>query len=216
MQAIILLFPFAYAYFSGFQWKKYYKALFAKAVFVFCLSYLLGLVIGNAAVLFAPISFVKGLVGLGAGAYTTPVNETVSRIGYIVYLQYIYKELGIPQVLLALASLILVLLYQQRRDFLLLSFILPFYGLMGGSNYLVSASYMIPLMPFLYLLMAKTLNDVLSKFPGFSGRQQVITTSRNPEVARFYNSLDNDDRIELIRKIAPGPKIEGSFFHLYE
>ena len=176
MQAVILLFPFAFAHFSRFPWRKFRNAFFAKAVFVFSLSYLLGLVIGNPAVIFAPISFVKGLVSWGSGAYTTPVNETVSTIGYIAYLQYFYKELGIPQVLLALISLTLAFFCRQKRDLLLLSFILPFYGLMGGSKYLVSSSYMIPLMPFLYLLMARTLNDGLSRFPGFSGREQLVKT----------------------------------------
>ena len=177
MQAIILLFPFAYAYFSRFHWKEYLKALFAKAVFVFCLAYLLGLVIGNPAVLVAPISFVKGMVGWGSGAYTTPVNETVSTIGFLVYIKYFYRELGIPQVLLALASLALVLFFRQRRDLLLLSFILPFYGLMGASKYLVSWSYMIPLMPFLYLLMAKTLNDGFKRFACFSCWKQFVARS---------------------------------------
>ena len=176
MQAVILLFPFAFAHFSRFSWKEFRNAFFAKAVFVFFLSYLLGLVIGNPAVLFAPVGFVNGLVSWGSGAYTTPVNETVSTIGFIAYLQYFYKELGIPQVLLALISLALVLFYRQKRDLLLLSFILPFYGLMGGSKYLVSSSYMIPFMPFLYLLMARTLNDGLSRFLSFSGREQLVTT----------------------------------------
>jgi len=177
MQAVILLFPFAFAHFSRFPWKGFRKALFAKAVFVFSLSYLLGLVIGNPAVLFAPVSFVNGLVSWGSGAYTTPVNETVSTIGFIAYLNYFYRELGIPQVLLALISLAFVLFYRQKRDLLLLSFILPFYGLMGGSKYLVSPSYMIPLMPFLYLLMARTLNDGLSRFQGFFGEKQLVTTA---------------------------------------
>jgi len=176
MQAVILLFPFAFAHFSRFPWKKFSNTLFAKAVFVFSLSYLLGLVIGNPAVIFAPVNFVNGLVSWGSDAYTTPVNETVSTIGFIAYLKYFYRELGIPQVLLALISLALVLFYRRKRDLLLLSFILPFYGLMGGSKYLVSSSYMIPLMPFLYILMARTLNDGLSRFQGFSGREQLVKT----------------------------------------
>jgi len=176
MQAVVLLFPFAFAHFSRFPWKEFRKALFTKAVFVFSMSYLLGLVIGNPAVIFAPVSFVNGLVSWGSGAYTTPVNETVGTIGYIAYFQYFYKELGIPQALLALVSLALALFHRQKRDLLLLSFILPFYGLMGASKYLVSYSYMIPLMPFLYLLMARTLNDNLNWFPGFSSRKQLVTT----------------------------------------
>ena len=176
MQAVILLFPFAFVHFSRFPWKEFRKAFIAKAVFVFSFSYLLGLAIGNPAVIFAPVSFVTGLVSWGSAAYTTPLNETVSTIGYIAYLKYFYKELGIPQALLALVSLALALFYRQKRDLLLLSFILPFYVLMGGSKYLVSYSYMIPLMPFLYLLMARTLNEGLSQLPGFYSREQLVTT----------------------------------------
>ena len=39
---------------------------------------------------------------------------------------------------------------------------------------------------------------------------------RNPEVAIFYSSLDNDNRIELITKIELGPKNKGQIFLIYK
>ena len=173
MQAVILLIPFAYAHLSGFSWKRYRDALFTTTVLVFCLSYLAGLVVGNPAVLFAPVSFVKGLLASGVGAYTIPINETVSTIGYVVYLRYFFDELGLPLALLAVASIIFAVFSHQRREILLLSFIVPFYALMGGSKYLVSASYMIPLMPFLYILIAATLNTVFGKVRELISERQV-------------------------------------------
>ena len=175
LPAVVLLCPFAFAYFSRFPLKEYLRALFTKAIFLFCLAYLLGLVIGNPAVLFAPMSFVKKLMGSG-GAYTTPVNEAIFTIGYIVYIKYFIRELGIPLVFLALSSLLYVLITRQRKDLLLLSFILPFYGLMGASKYMVSSSYMIPLMPFLYLLMARTLHSGLNRIEGIFIKKRFFTT----------------------------------------
>lgn len=173
MQAVILLIPFAFAHLSRYHWEEFHHAVFTRAVILFSLSYLLGLIIGNPAVLFAPVGFVKGLASWGSDAYTIPVNETVGTIGYVAYLEYFLKELGIPQVALALTSLALAVYRHEKRDLLLLSFVLPFYGLMGGSKYLVSSSYMIPLMPFLYLLMARTLSDGMIRIPGIFARERI-------------------------------------------
>ena len=173
MQAVILLFPFAYAHFGKYQWKHFWRPIFSKALLLFCLSYSAGMVIGNPAIVFAPISFIQGLFSWGQKAYTIPINETISQhIGYVVYLQYFYKEFGIPLSILAVFGLLMAVFSFNRYNFLILSFIFPFYALMGASRYMVSYSYMIPLMPFLYLLMAKSLTGGLSKL---SNNQKKLT-----------------------------------------
>jgi hypothetical protein len=117
--------------------------------------YIIGMIIGNPAILFAPLKFVRGVLSVGE-VFTNPINETRSEsIGYIVYLLYFYRDLGLPLTMVAIFSLWRAFRESSRGDILILSFILPFYGLMGASRYMVSASYMIPLMPFLFLLCAK-------------------------------------------------------------
>ncbi|MDW7774288.1 MAG: glycosyltransferase family 39 protein [Desulfobulbaceae bacterium] len=160
MQAVILIFPFLYAHATGLTWKNIRQLVFSRLLIFFGLAYLTGMIIGNPAIVAAPISFIKGLTSWGSAAYTTPINETISsQIGYIAYLHYFYKELGPLLTLLAVAALGQAIFRFSTRSLLLLSFIVPFYGLMGATKYMISYSYMIPLMPFLYLLMAKTLAD---------------------------------------------------------
>lgn len=176
MQAVILLFPFAYAHFGKYQWKQFWRPVFSKVSLVFSLSYLAGMVIGNPAIVFAPVSFIKGLFHWGFSVYTIPLTETISRhIGYVVYLQYFFKELGILLSILAVFSLFRAIFSFNRRDVLLLSFIFPFYCLMGASKYMISYSYMIPLMPFLYLLMAKFLTGGLNKLSDNQKKSTVLT-----------------------------------------
>lgn len=176
MQAVILLFPFAYAHFNKYQWKHFWRPIFSKALLVFCLSYSAGMMIGNPAIVFAPVSFIQGLFSWGQKAYTIPINETISQhIGYIVYLQYFYKEFGILLSILAVFGLLMAVFSFNRYNFLILSFIFPFYCLMGASRYMVSYSYMIPLMPFLYLLMAKSLTGGLNKLSDNQKKSTALT-----------------------------------------
>jgi hypothetical protein len=209
MQAIILLFPFSYTYFGKYQWKQFWRPVFSKALIIFCLSYLAGMVIGNPAIVFAPVSFIKGVLSWGHMAYTVPINETISQhIGYIVYLRYFFKELGILLSILAVFSLFHAIFSFNRRDVLLLSFILPLYGLMGASRYMVSYSYMIPLMPFVYLLMAKSLTGGLNKLSGNQKKSTVLTSfillvlliSPMLNVLKFEKSLSGKNTRVLARE----------------
>jgi hypothetical protein len=58
---------------------------------------------------------------------------------------------------LAVYSFVRALVSGRREEILILSFIIPFFIVVGGSKFLVYARYMIPLMPFLYILCARYL-----------------------------------------------------------
>jgi 4-amino-4-deoxy-L-arabinose transferase-like glycosyltransferase len=153
--AIILWIPFWLAHLGRFNFRLSLQSLLGRGVVWFCCMYIIGMIIGNPAILFAPLKFVRGVLLVGE-VFTNPINETKSEnIGYIVYLLYFYRDLGLPLTMVAIFSLWRAFRESGREDILIISFILPFYGLMGASRYMVSDSYMIPLMPFLFLLCAK-------------------------------------------------------------
>lgn len=161
--SVILIFPFVFSYVAARDFKLSRSILLDKKLFLVAASFMGGLIIGNPAVALAPLKFVKGVLATG-DAFTTPINETRSEyIGYVAYLLYFYKELGVPLSLLAAFGLWKGITSRDRDDILLLSFIIPFYGLMGASRYMVSNSYMIPLIPFLFILCAKYLFYILSR-----------------------------------------------------
>jgi len=157
LPAVILIIPFLAAHLLRNQTKNLRNAIFSRELAYYAGSFLVGLIIGNPAVLFAPLQFLTSFLNMGS-VYTTPLNEVQSQhIGFIAYLMYFHHELGALLALLAGYSIIRALLSRNHHDVILLSFLLPFYLLMGASKYMVSSSYMIPLMPFLYLLSSKYL-----------------------------------------------------------
>lgn len=155
-QAVLLFLPFCYAHFYTYKFKELFKGIFEKKIFLFIMGGILGIVIGNPAVLFAPIKFFNSLLGLGQ-VYTTPLNEVRSEIGFIVYARYFYKELGILMSLVAVLGVIQLFFSDRKKFILIVTFMAPFYFVMGASVYMVSSSYMIPFMPFLYLFIANCL-----------------------------------------------------------
>lgn len=165
--SVILVIPFLFAHLVNFQDKKLLKAIMCKHIGCYTLFFILGLILGNPAILFAPIKFITSLLGLGK-VYTTPLRETKSEhIGFVAYLIYFSRELGILFALFSAYSVCRAIFSRKNEDILLLTFMIPYYLLMGASWYMVSSSYMIPFMPFLYLLNAKYLISGVSKI-GFS------------------------------------------------
>jgi hypothetical protein len=165
LPAVILVIPFlvAHIFRSQRENKLFINIIFSKSLVFFSAFFILGLIIGNPAVLFAPGKFLASILGMGR-VYTIPVNETRGEhIGFISYIIYFYKEFGILLSLLAVFSVVKGFISKQKDDILILSFIIPFYLLMGASWYMISSSYMIPLMPFLYILCAKYLLQIIEK-----------------------------------------------------
>ena len=136
--AIILGIPFLLSHtFRSAAKKPFQYVIYSKELCYYVFSFLLGLAVGNPAILFAPQRFLKSLLGY-THVYTTPINLTQSEhIGYIAYLIYFYKELGLLLSIVASYSLIKAAFSKRQAELLLLSFIIPFYLLMGASNFMV-------------------------------------------------------------------------------
>lgn len=172
--AIVLIVPFLFAHLQERALAKPLHALLDRRLLFYAFFFCLGLILGNPAVLFAPQRFLVHLFGLG-NVYTTPVNETRSEyIGLVAYVFYLYREFGLPLSALALYALFKGTLPRRPSDLLLLSFIVPFFLMMGVSRYLVGPHYLLPMMPFLYLLCAIKLESLLARI--------TIASSLNPAV----------------------------------
>ena len=161
LPAVILVVPFLFVHVMRYWDGRRLKEVLSTNLAYFIIFYFFGLIIGNPAILFAPVKFLTSLLGMG-NVYTTPINETKSdHIGFVAYIVYFYRELGILLATLATYSVLKGAFSKKKEDILLLSFMIPFYVLMGASVYAVSPSYMIPLMPFLYILTSKYLLEII-------------------------------------------------------
>jgi len=172
--AIVLVIPLLFAHFTGKASLQFREILLDKKLLCCALFFILGLVIGNPAVLAAPRKFLLHLLGMGK-VYVTPINETQSEhIGFVAYIIYFYREMGWALSLLAFYSLCRATLSRSKEEILLLSFMLPFYLIMGASRFLVSPSYMVPFMPFLYLLCARHLMVSIVAWPMYPAARRAL------------------------------------------
>jgi hypothetical protein len=134
--AIILTIPFLLSHVFRSAGKKPLQYIFSKGLAYYCSSFLVGMILGNPAILLAPHKYLKSFLGL-AKVFTVPINVTPSQdIGYIFYLKYFYGELGIVLSILAVYSFVRALVSGRREEILILSFIIPFFIVVGGSKFL--------------------------------------------------------------------------------
>jgi hypothetical protein len=159
--AIILILPFLFSHAFRSKGKSIWQHFFSKEIGYFTLSYLLGLVVGNPAILFAPHKFLMHLLGY-TRVYTNIANVLPSNsIGYVTYLSFFYKGLGIFFCILMIYSIIKSVSSRNTAELLILSFIIPFYLIVGASRFMVYTRYMVPLMPFVFILSSKYLVQIV-------------------------------------------------------
>lgn len=174
--AIILFLPFLLAHVYKTKEKGSFFSIFSKNLGYYILAYCLGLVIGNPAVIIAPNSFLMSFFGY-TRVYTTPTNLTQSVIGYVAYLSFLYKEMGLLLSSAVILSLICAFFSKNRNEVLLLSFIVPFYLLIGASKFMVYTRYIAPLMPLLYIICARYLSKTLQSLKLKQNYTKVLMTA---------------------------------------
>lgn len=162
LNSIALFIPFSlalYFFYCDFN----FSFLFKNFAYFF-LFFIIGFIIGNPPVLIAPLKFVSSVLGMGK-VYTYPVNQVTSEfIGFLAYPLHFIQAFGHPFSILMAICLFLTFLYPDRLVLICWAFILPFYLLMGASRFMIAPYYMIPLYPFLYLLLSRSIDRTTSYF----------------------------------------------------
>lgn len=145
------------------------KILFGKEIVTYGLAYIGGLVVGNPAVLLAPVSFVKSFFGY-TGAYTTAINLVEAKsIGYAEYLAFFYDEYGILLLAVIIYSVARTCFSKKSADILVASFVVPYYLMMGASRYMVYSRYMLPIVPFLFVMAASKSGEFINRLEWLGG-----------------------------------------------
>ncbi len=84
-------------------------------------------------------------------------------LGYLIYI--LPYSLGWPLLILSLLGVVYALWRREKYDILLLSWVLPYYLLLGSSNWWV-VRYTVPLAPFLATFSGRMLTDLYLKMTG--------------------------------------------------
>jgi hypothetical protein len=141
---------------------------------VLLLFFVIGSIVGNPAILMSPISIFKYIINM-TQVYTTPmIVVPADVIGFVAYPIYFYKTFGAFNLLLAMTALLYACYGTKMRALAMLSFVIIFYVQMGASRFLVAPYYLIPVMPFIVLMMAECVVAILSKLRTLSGRQKSL------------------------------------------
>jgi 4-amino-4-deoxy-L-arabinose transferase-like glycosyltransferase len=159
--ALILIVPFLLSHAFRSNGNKIWQNILCKEIGYYVLSYLLGLVVGNPAILFAPHKFLIHFFGYTRVLTSTADVLLIKPIGYVTYLLFFYKELGILFCALISYSLFKSTFSRNKAEWLILSFIVPFYLVVGASRLMVFNRYMVPLIPFLFILCSKYLVQIV-------------------------------------------------------
>lgn len=159
VNAIVLLLPFLVTVAFCFRNVRESAKLMARlAVF-----FVVGFVVANPPVLFAPLRFVQNIVGL-TNVFSTPVNTVPSdTVGFLAYPVFYYHEMGLVVSVCTVLALLHGLCKYDRQRIVILSFVVPFFAMMGALTSLVAPYYLIPIAPLLFLLIGDFLNQGLSK-----------------------------------------------------
>jgi 4-amino-4-deoxy-L-arabinose transferase-like glycosyltransferase len=126
--------------------------------------FVVGFIVGNPPVLLAPHKFITSILSLGK-VYTTPFNIVPNDlIGFLAYPLYYFRSMGAVISILTILTFAYTSYNLNIKRLVLLSFIVSFYILMGSSRYQVAVYYMIPAVPFIYLLIGDFLKEMSDKF----------------------------------------------------
>ena len=130
----------------------------ARSLAIFTFFFLLGFVIANPPVVLAPLHFLTNILKL-TRVFDTPVNVVPSElIGFIAYPLFYYKSMGLLISIATLLALLNAFLDRARKKIVILTFIFPFFLMMGSLKSLVAPYYLIPILPVLFLLVADYLS----------------------------------------------------------
>jgi hypothetical membrane protein len=102
--------------------------------------------------------------------YTEPINAVPADvIGFVAYPIYFYNTFGAFNSLLAVISVFYASTRMRSQSLAIISFVIVFFVMIGGSNYLVAPYYLIPAMPFIVLLMAECIVGLSSRLRAVYG-----------------------------------------------
>jgi hypothetical protein len=151
--AVALFIPLFFAYLATHPWNVFHSIKkFGMDAGMFILSFGAGLVLGDPPILFVFPKFVRSVLGTSK-VYTEAINVTSSEtIGFVSYPIFLINQMGWPVFIFCLIGIAYAIYRRSRTDMIFLSFIVVLYLLLGSSRYMVSVHYMLPALPFLYLL----------------------------------------------------------------
>lgn len=135
----------------------------AKLVGIFVCGFLVGFVLGNPPVVVAPFRFLANVYSQKK-VFDTAVNAVPSEVvGFLAYPLFYYKALGPLVTLITVFALLRGIFHPDKRTILILSFIVPFFLLMGSLTSLVAPYYLIPITPVLFLLVGDSLDALYER-----------------------------------------------------
>ena len=168
-----LIFIMAHIYRCIEQKREYKDYIFCKEIYYSSIAFLIGLFVTNPPLLLGFNKFIT----YNYEIYTNVHHKVPYAQGdtaYFTYLVLMYREFGLPLFTLLAAGVLYSIFKREKWDYIFILFLIGIYLVLGGTNFLVQNRYLMTLLPILYLLGSRLIDDVLDKYKYLIKFQNIV------------------------------------------
>ncbi len=160
-----LLFIGAHVYRAVRQGRPYAKIVWCKEIGVAFVSFVSGFIASNPPVVLGFKKWIQSFIwqyGIHQNVYDQ-VPYAVGDSGYHTYLLLLYGEMGAPLFVCTVAAVAYGILKRDQWSVLMVACLVVVFGVLGSTTYLIQNRYFMSLLPLLYILNGRLLDDVVSR-----------------------------------------------------
>ncbi|HMS82123.1 MAG TPA: glycosyltransferase family 39 protein [Nitrospira sp.] len=161
-----VLFIGAHVYRALREGRSYAKIVWCKEIGVAAASFIAGFVASNPPVVLGFTKWIQSFIwqyGIHQNVYDQ-VPYAVGDSGYYTYLLLLYGELGAPLFVCTAVAIVYGFLRRDQWSLLMVACLIIVFAVLGSTTYLIQNRYFMSLMPLLFILNGRLLDDVVMRF----------------------------------------------------
>jgi hypothetical protein len=160
-----VLFIGAHIYRALRRGRSYREIVWCKEMAVSSASFLAGFIASNPPVVLGFKKWLQSFIwqyGIHQNVYDQ-VPYAVGDSGYYSYLLLLYGEMGAPLFLCTVAAIAYALFKRDQWSMLMVACLIIVFGVLGSTTYLIQNRYFMSLLPLLFILNGRLLDDAVSR-----------------------------------------------------
>ncbi|MBX3330268.1 MAG: glycosyltransferase family 39 protein [Nitrospira sp.] len=159
-----VLFFGAHVYFAVREGRPYARIVWCKEIGVACASFVAGFIASNPPVVLGFKQWIQSFIwqyGIHQNVYDQ-VPYAVGDNGHYTYLLLLYGEMGAPLFISTVAAIGYGIFKRDQWSVLMVACLIIVFGVLGSTTYLIQNRYFMSLLPLLFILNGRLLDDVVS------------------------------------------------------
>ena len=163
-----VLFIGAHVYRALREGRSYAKIVWCKEIGVACVSFIAGFVASNPPVVLGFTKWIQSFIwqyGIHQNVYDQ-VPYAVGESGYYTYMLLLYGEMGAPLFVCTAVAIAYGFLKRDQWSVLIVACLVIVFSVLGSTTYLIQNRYFMSLLPLLFILNGRLLDDVALRVKG--------------------------------------------------